>query len=82
MLGAAFANVAVDCTNATVVVAYITVIVLQALKILFDPDNSKVTLKSIKVIDSKTIDAEWILEGFLKFPWHPNIPPVEGKITL
>eukprot|EP01025_Chloroclados_australasicus_P055705 TRINITY_DN6810_c0_g1_i6.p2 TRINITY_DN6810_c0_g1~~TRINITY_DN6810_c0_g1_i6.p2 ORF type:complete len:262 (-),score=13.99 TRINITY_DN6810_c0_g1_i6:397-1119(-) len=57
---------------------------INALKILFDPDRSLVTLKSIRVVSPTQIEAEWKLGGFLKFPWNPKIPAGNGmtKWTL
>jgi hypothetical protein len=52
---------------------------LQALKLLFDASHSAVRLLGIDVIDAHTIEATWLLGGYLKFPWHPRVDAFEGK---
>ncbi|GMH37595.1 hypothetical protein BSKO_05468 [Bryopsis sp. KO-2023] len=54
---------------------------VKALGILFDPKNSDIVLKDMRVASATTIEAEWTLSGYLKFPWNPNIPPVEGTVV-
>lgn len=51
---------------------------LNALDILFDPNESSVRLIDISVLDSNHIQAKWILGGLLKLPWKPLIKPYEG----
>ncbi|CAM9815474.1 unnamed protein product, partial [Hapterophycus canaliculatus] len=50
----------------------------SAVKLLFDPDNAQVDLLSLQVKDDTHIFAEWRLQGFLKFPWHPYVKPYTG----
>ncbi|CAD7704920.1 unnamed protein product [Ostreobium quekettii] len=54
---------------------------VKALDLLFDDKRSSVTLKSIKVSSPTTIEAQFTLAGYLKFPWNPRIPPVDGTVT-
>ncbi|CAM9701844.1 unnamed protein product, partial [Ectocarpus fasciculatus] len=49
-----------------------------AVKLLFDPDNAQVDLLSLVVKDDTHIFAEWRLQGYLKFPWHPYVKPYTG----
>ncbi|CAM9869532.1 unnamed protein product [Ectocarpus sp. 12 AP-2014] len=49
-----------------------------AVKLLFDPDNAQVDLLSLIVKDDTHIFAEWRLQGYLKFPWHPYVKPYTG----
>eukprot|EP00752_Nemacystus_decipiens_P012928 g11442.t1 len=49
-----------------------------AVKLLFDPDNAQVDLLSLEVKDDNHIFAEWRLQGYLKFPWHPYVKPYTG----
>lgn len=51
---------------------------LKALSILFDANYSAVRLKSIEVTSPQTIQADWYLGGYLKFPWAPRVAPFEG----
>ena len=54
---------------------------VNALKILFDAENSQVLLRTIEVIDDHTIVAEYACEGYLKLPWHPRVKPYVGTVT-
>eukprot|EP00903_Cladosiphon_okamuranus_P016257 g14994.t1 len=49
-----------------------------AVKLLFDPDNAQVDLLSLEIKDDNHIFAEWRLQGYLKFPWHPYVKPYTG----
>ncbi|CAB1099953.1 unnamed protein product [Ectocarpus sp. CCAP 1310/34] len=49
-----------------------------AVKLLFDPDNAQVDLLSLVIKDDTHIFAEWRLQGYLKFPWHPYVKPYTG----
>ncbi|CAN0523486.1 unnamed protein product, partial [Ectocarpus sp. 8 AP-2014] len=49
-----------------------------AVKLLFDPNNAQVDLLSLAVKDDTHIFAEWRLQGYLKFPWHPYVKPYTG----
>lgn len=51
---------------------------MKALSILFDANYSAVRLKSIQVNSPQTIQADWYLGGYLKFPWAPRVAPFEG----
>lgn len=44
---------------------------------LFDTDQSRATLHSLKVMDD-TLVAEWELKGILRLPWHPSLPTLSG----
>ncbi|CAN0206919.1 unnamed protein product [Scytosiphon promiscuus] len=50
----------------------------SAVKLLFDPDNAQVDLLSLEAKDDTHIFAEWRLQGYLKFPWHPYVEPYTG----
>ncbi|CAM9925876.1 unnamed protein product [Discosporangium mesarthrocarpum] len=50
----------------------------DAVKLLFDPENSKSELLSLIVEDDRHLLAEWRLQGYLKFPWHPFVAPYTG----
>lgn len=50
----------------------------QALGILFDASVSAVQLRDIRVTGPRTIEADWLLGGYLKFPWHPRVEAFEG----
>jgi len=56
----------------------------KALGILFDPQNSVLTLNTIQVKNDDEssqegfIEARWILGGYLQLPWRPYITPFEG----
>lgn len=52
---------------------------LAALKLLFDPIESRVELKSIAVDSPHTIVATWTLSGSLKLPWKPRVRPFDGS---
>jgi hypothetical protein len=54
---------------------------VNALKILFDPENSSVDLRSIEVKDENTIVGIYDCEGYLKLPWHPRVKPYTGTVT-
>ncbi|CAL6375659.1 unnamed protein product [Bathycoccus prasinos] len=54
---------------------------VNALKILFDPENSSVDLRSIEVKDENTIVGVYDCEGYLKLPWHPRVKPYTGTVT-
>jgi len=51
---------------------------VRALGILFDASYSAVRLRDIQVTGPSTIEAEWTLGGYLKFPWHPRVEPFIG----
>lgn len=51
---------------------------LKAVDVLFDGAQSELKLKDIRVVDSRTIRAEWTLAGVLKFPWRPRIQSFDG----
>ena len=40
--------------------------------------NSEVRLKRIEVTSTNTIEADFTLGGYLKFPWRPKIETVSG----
>lgn len=50
----------------------------QALGLLFDASYSAVQLRDIRVTGPRTIEADWLLGGYLKFPWHPRVEAFEG----
>lgn len=52
---------------------------VKALGLLFDASYSAVRLQDIKVTSAHSIEANWTLGGYLKFPWHPRVEPFEGK---
>ncbi|GAB4818337.1 hypothetical protein N2152v2_005383 [Parachlorella kessleri] len=52
----------------------------KALGLLFDPEYSVVRLRSISVAGPRTIEADYVSGGYLKFPWHPRVEPYEGHI--
>ncbi|CAL6378096.1 unnamed protein product [Bathycoccus prasinos] len=54
---------------------------VNALKILFDPENSSVDLRSIEVKDENTIVGIYDCEGYLKLPWHPRVKAYTGTVT-
>lgn len=54
---------------------------VKALGLLFDASHSAVRLRSIRVTAPDTIEAEWHLGGYLKFPWHPRVEPFTGRTT-
>lgn len=51
---------------------------INALQILFDPRYSGVKLLSIKATGTATVEATWVLGGYLKFPWNPRVEPFTG----
>lgn len=51
---------------------------VKALSILFDPAVSAVRLESISVTGPNTIEADWRLGGYLKFPWNPRVEALSG----
>ncbi|GLI71493.1 hypothetical protein VaNZ11_016708 [Volvox africanus] len=51
---------------------------LTALKVLFDPQFSKVELLDIRVAGPRTVEADWRLGGYLAFPWNPRVEPFTG----
>lgn len=51
---------------------------LTALGLLFDPATSSVELFNIAVTGPNTVEADWSLQGYLRFPWHPRVEPYEG----
>ncbi|DBA84805.1 TPA: hypothetical protein ACH3X1_005840 [Trebouxia sp. C0004] len=50
----------------------------KALTILFDPAQSEVKLKQIRVSGPATVEADWTLGGVLKLPWQPRIQTISG----
>jgi hypothetical protein len=52
----------------------------QALTLLFDASYSAVQLENIRVTSPTTIEADWRLGGYLRFPWHPRVEPFKGAI--
>lgn len=51
---------------------------LKALGLLFDAGASAVRLAGIRVTGPSTIEADWVLGGYLRLPWHPRVEPFEG----
>lgn len=51
---------------------------ILAVSNLFDPTRSHAELVSIQTLSETKIKTAWILEGTLKLPWKPYIPPVRG----
>lgn len=51
---------------------------MQALGLLFDPPYSSVQLDGIQVTGPSQIEADWVLGGYLKFPWTPKVTPFKG----
>ncbi|KAL4443958.1 hypothetical protein ABPG75_011695 [Micractinium tetrahymenae] len=51
---------------------------MKALGILFDASYSAVQLKDIRVTGPRTIEADWLLGGYLKLPWHPRVEAFQG----
>lgn len=51
---------------------------LQALTLLFDASYSAVQLVGISVTSPTTIEADWKMGGYLRFPWHPRVEPFLG----
>ncbi|MEW5304681.1 MAG: hypothetical protein WDW36_007275 [Sanguina aurantia] len=51
---------------------------LTALGLLFDPPYSSVQLDGIQVTGPSQIEADWVLGGYLKFPWTPKVTPFKG----
>ena len=49
-----------------------------ALDVLFDRDASRVTLLEARATGPRQVTAAWTLEGYLKLPWHPYVPPFRG----
>lgn len=66
-----------DPTNDVVGLARYT----RALDLLFDPAHSAVRLKGIRVTGPSTIEADYVMGGYLKFPWNPRVAPFEGHIV-
>ncbi|KAG0605337.1 hypothetical protein M758_9G050200 [Ceratodon purpureus] len=64
-------------TDPTTVVTGVSKYV-AAVKLLFDPELSQQELLSIDVTGPRTIEVNWRLGGYLKFPWKPHIMPYEG----
>ena len=52
---------------------------MAALDILFDPASSRVVLLECRATGPRQVTARWTLQGYLKFPWHPYVPPFEGS---
>lgn len=50
----------------------------KALTILFDPAQSQVGFKGIRISGPDTIEADWTLGGTLKLPWRPRIQTIDG----
>lgn len=50
----------------------------KALTILFDPAQSEVQFKGIRISGPDTIEADWTLGGTLKLPWRPRIQTIDG----
>lgn len=50
----------------------------KALGILFDPQYSIVKLLDIRVTGPRQIEADWILGGYLRFPWNPRVEAFKG----
>lgn len=51
---------------------------VKALGLLFDASYSAVQLQDIRVTGPATIEADWRLGGYLRFPWHPRVEAFEG----
>ena len=54
---------------------------ILAVSNLFDARASRAALVSIRTISGSEIRMDWELEGKLKLPWQPYIPPVRGTTT-
>ena len=54
---------------------------LKALDLLFDSDTSSVELLDIQVKGPKIIEAEYRLQGRIRFPWKPCVQPYTGKVV-
>jgi len=54
---------------------------LTALDLLFDNDTSSVELFDVRVTSPTTIEADWSLQGYLRFPWKPRVEPYDGHTT-
>jgi hypothetical protein len=56
---------------------------ILAVSNLFEPSTSRAygRLLSIAIKSDKEIEIEWVLEGTLKLPWRPYIPPTRGTTT-
>ena len=52
---------------------------ILAVSNLFEPSASRAQLLSITALSDTAIRTEWVLEGTLKLPWKPYIPPVKGS---
>ncbi|EFN56741.1 hypothetical protein CHLNCDRAFT_144171 [Chlorella variabilis] len=51
---------------------------MKALTLLFDASYSAVQLVGISVTSPTTIEADWKMGGYLRFPWHPRVEPFLG----
>eukprot|EP00899_Mesostigma_viride_P026362 jgi/Mesvir1/6910/Mv09066-RA.1 len=51
---------------------------LDAVSLLFDPQMSTFELTDIRVSGPNTVEASWLLAGYLKFPWHPVVQQFAG----
>jgi hypothetical protein len=54
---------------------------ILAVSNLFEPSTSRAGLLSIAIKSDTEIEIEWVLEGTLKLPWKPYIPPIRGTTT-
>jgi hypothetical protein len=52
---------------------------VKALGLLFDPSVSAVQLVDIEVTGPRSIEAQWRMGGYLRFPWHPRVDAFEGR---
>jgi len=53
---------------------------VKALSLLFDPLYSSVKLLNIAVTGPRTIEADYMSGGFLRFPWSPKVEPYQGHV--
>lgn len=54
---------------------------LKALDLLFDRDTSSVELLDIQVKGPKRIEADYRLQGRIRFPWNPCVSPYTGRVV-
>ena len=50
---------------------------MQALGLLFDPSVSAVQLVDIQVTSPSTIEAQWRMGGYLRFPCKPHLTQLQ-----
>jgi hypothetical protein len=54
---------------------------INAASQLFEHQTSTATLKSLEIVDDRTIMVGWELEAVLHLPWHPKLPVWTGSTT-